>query len=74
MRIESTQSNFVREPLLAPFGFKGGYLSELWQVIARISTKEHRGLGLGIQSVIWSDAAVFTSTSQAGTRFPYVQP
>ena len=66
MRIESTQSNFVREPLLAPFGFKGGYLSELWQVIARLSTKDHTGLGLGIQSVLWSDAQVFTSTSQAG--------
>ena len=66
MRIESTQSNFVREPLLAPFGFKGGYLSELWQVIARLSTEKHSGLGLGIQSVLWSDAQVFTSTSQAG--------
>lgn len=66
MRIESVQSNFVREPLLAPFGFKGGYLSELWQVIAKLSTAEHSGLGLGIQSVLWSDAQVFTSTSQAG--------
>jgi len=66
MRIEATRSNFVREPLLAPFGFKGGYLSELWQVIATLSTKEHTGLGLGIQSVLWSDAQVFTSTSQSG--------
>ena len=45
MRIESVQSNFVREPLLAPFGFKGGYLSELWQSVARISTVEHTGIG-----------------------------
>ena len=66
MRIEATRSNFIREPLLAPFGFKGGYLSELWQVIATLSTKEHTGLGLGIQSVLWSDAQVFTSTSQSG--------
>lgn len=66
MRIESVQSNFVREPLLAPFGFKGGYLSELWQSVARISTVEHTGIGLGVQSVLWSDAQVFTSTSQAG--------
>lgn len=66
MRIETAQSNFVREPLLAPFGFKGGYLSELWQSIARLSTAEHTGIGLGVQSVLWSDAQVFTSTSQAG--------
>lgn len=66
MRIESARSNFVREPLLAPFGFKGGYLSELWQSIAKLSTREHTGIGLGVQSVLWSDAEVFTSTSQAG--------
>ena len=66
MRIEATRSNFIREPMLAPFGFKGGYLSELWQVIATLSTKEHTGLGVGIQSVLWSDAQVFTSTSQSG--------
>lgn len=66
MRIEAVQSNFVREPLLAPFGFKGGYLSELWQSAARLSTAEHAGIGLGVQSVLWSDAQVFTSTSQAG--------
>jgi hypothetical protein len=30
-KIKRTNSNFVREPLLAPFGFKGGYLDELWQ-------------------------------------------
>lgn len=66
MRIEATRSNFIREPLLAPFGFKGGYLSELWQSIARLSTAEHTGIGLGVQSVLWSDAQVFTSTSQAG--------
>lgn len=66
MRIEATKSNFVREPLLAPFGFKGGYLSELWQSVAKLSTGEHTGIGLGVQSVLWSDAQVFTSTSQAG--------
>ena len=66
MRIQTAQSNFIREPLMAPFGFKGGYLSELWQSIARIGTAEHTGIGLGVQSVLWSDAQVFTSTSQSG--------
>ena len=66
MRIQTVQSNFVREPLASPMGFKGSYLSELWQSVARIGTSEHSGIGLGVQSVLWSDAQVFTATSQAG--------
>lgn len=66
MRIQSTNSNFVREPMAAPFGFKGSYLTELWQSIAKISTADHTGIGVGVQSVLWSDAAVFSSASQSG--------
>lgn len=66
MKIIATSSNFVREPLGSPMGFKGGYLSELWQSVARISTENHTGVGVGVQSVLWSDASVFTGTSQAG--------
>ncbi|HOJ10783.1 MAG TPA: hypothetical protein PK733_09345 [Clostridiales bacterium] len=64
--IKNTNSNFEREPLLAPFGFKGGYLSELWQVVALLESESgKRGTGLGVQSVLWSDAAVFAANSQA---------
>ena len=50
------------EPLVRPFGFKGGYLSELWQAIACLESESGlRGIGLGTQSVLWSDAAIFTS-------------
>ena len=66
MKITNAISNFVREPLLSPFGFKGGYLSELWQVVVRLDAEEYSGVGTGIQSVLWSDASVFSSTSQAG--------
>lgn len=66
MRILSTNSNFVREPLASPMGFKGAYLSELWQSVASISTADHTGIGVGVQSVLWSDSQVFTGTSQAG--------
>ena len=34
IKIKETKLNFQREPLLAPVGFKGVYLSELWQVVA----------------------------------------
>lgn len=66
IRIESTNGNFVREPLSSPMGFKGAYLSEAWQAVARLSTAEHTGVGVGIQSVLWSDAEVFARSSQAG--------
>lgn len=49
-----------REPLQSPFGFKGGYLSELWQTIVKLdSASGHSAIGLGIQSVLWSDPNVF---------------
>lgn len=66
MKILSTNSNFVREPMAAPFGFKGSYLTELWQTVAKLSTAEHTGIGVGVQSVLWSDSAVFSTASEAG--------
>ncbi len=66
MKIISTNSNFVREPMAAPFGFKGSYLTELWQTVAKLSTAEHTGIGVGVQSVLWSDSAVFSTASEAG--------
>lgn len=57
--------NFVREPLIAPFGFKGGYLNELWQTVVRADSDKHTGVGTGVQSVLWSDSSVFSSYSQS---------
>jgi len=66
IRILKTNSNFEREPLISPFGFKGGYLTELWQTVALVEGfSGKRGLGLGTQSVLWSDAGVFTENSES---------
>ena len=60
MNITKYRCNYEREPLSAPFGFKGGYLSELWQTIAEFEDAAgNTGLGLGLQSVLWSDGDVF---------------
>jgi hypothetical protein len=65
-RVARTDSTFEREPLLRPFGFKGGYVSEIWQTAVRVETASGRSrVGLGTQSVLWSDAAVFASRSEA---------
>ncbi|MBE7043278.1 MAG: L-alanine-DL-glutamate epimerase [Ruminococcaceae bacterium] len=66
MKITQTNLDFVVEPLLMPFGFKGGYLTDLWQVVAKVSDGEHYGIGVGIQSVLWSDETIFKTSSQKG--------
>jgi L-alanine-DL-glutamate epimerase-like enolase superfamily enzyme len=66
LRVVATLSNFEREPLVRPFGFKGGYMSEIWQTAVRLESDSGlRRVGLGTQSVLWSDAAVFASHSEA---------
>jgi hypothetical protein len=65
--ITAANLDFTREPLAAPFGFKGGYLSELWLTAAALEDADgRRAIGPGLQSVLWSDARVFGSTSEAG--------
>jgi len=66
MRIVKTNCNFEREPLIAPFGFKGGYLSELWQSVVMLEdNKGNKGIGFGTQSTLWSDASIFISNSES---------
>lgn len=65
--LNRVSSDFEREPLIRPFGFKGGYMSEIWQAVAMM--ENHAGIrkvGLGTQSVLWSDAEVFAGNSEAG--------
>lgn len=65
--VADTGCEFEREPLLRPFGFKGGYLTNVWQSAAMIrGTSGRRGIGLCTHSTLWSDAQVFASNSEAG--------
>ncbi len=65
--IEHVDANFEREPLIRPFGFKGGYLTEIWQTIALLqSTSGTRKIGLGTQNILWSDASVFSAQTEQG--------
>ena len=72
MKIVKTSGTYVPEKLKAPFGFKGGFLSELWQVVCRVETETTYGVGIGVQSVLWSDAAVFTTNPEnVGNQYMY---
>lgn len=56
-----------REPLNTHFGFKGGALTELWQVCCQLETDGGNvATGQSVQSVLWSDSAVFAQWGQDG--------
>lgn len=67
IQISRVDSNFEREPLIRPFGFKGGYMSEIWQTVNYMESSSgiHK-IGLCTQNVLWSDAAVFAAHSESG--------
>lgn len=66
MKIVQTKHAVQKEPLLSPFGFKGAYLSELWQSVTLLAGDNgEAGIGAGVQSVLWSDARVFVQYGEA---------
>jgi len=67
IRIARIGSDFEREPLIRPFGFKGGYMTEIWQTVSRLESDSGIGkIGLCTQNVLWSDAKVFAGHSESG--------
>lgn len=67
IKVSRVSANFEREPLIRPFGFKGGYMSEIWQSIAYMESESgSHSIGLCSQSVLWSDASVFAAHSESG--------
>ncbi|HVZ34866.1 MAG TPA: hypothetical protein VG963_20705, partial [Polyangiaceae bacterium] len=65
--ITGVSSNFEREPLIRPFGFKGGYQTEIWQSAALLeSGSGQHAIGNCTQGVLWSDAHVFANHSETG--------
>lgn len=67
MEITDVNATFEREPLVHPFGFKGGHLSEIWQPATLLTDPDGRqAVGLGTQSVLWSDPAVFAGHTETG--------
>lgn len=66
IQIVKTASNFEREPLLRPFGFKGGYMTEMWQTASRIESESGIAkIGICTQNVLYADAEVFAGHSEA---------
>lgn len=65
MKIVKAYSAYEPEKFLHPFGFKGSSLTELWQVYVAVKGEtEEFGVGVGVQSVLWSDSKVFSSFTE----------
>ena len=65
--LDQVSTNFEREPLATPYGFKGGYMTTVWQAVTRLQdTSGTHSIGLGTQNVLWSDARVFVDHSENG--------
>lgn len=58
-KISKASCLYEEEPLKTAFGFKGSALTTLWQTVVKLEAQNHSGLGLGVQSVLWSDASVY---------------
>jgi L-alanine-DL-glutamate epimerase-like enolase superfamily enzyme len=66
IRIRSVGLDFEREPLIRPTGFKGGYLTELWQPVARLESDSGQShIGIGTQSVLWCDPRVLAKHAES---------
>ncbi len=59
MRINNACGAYESELFVKPFGFKGNSLSGVWQTAVLLEADGEKGVGLGVQSVLWSDPAVF---------------
>ena len=65
--VDSVSTTFEREPLATPYGFKGGFMTDVWQAVTRLqSASGTHSIGLGTQNVLWSDAEVFVNHSESG--------
>ena len=59
MKIKKALCAYEPERFKNAFGFKGNILSGVWQTVAYLCDGCDFGIGLGVQSVLWSDSRIF---------------
>jgi L-alanine-DL-glutamate epimerase-like enolase superfamily enzyme len=66
IKIKNVDLNFERQPL-HPYRFKGSAITEAWHPACYLESESgKKAIGLGCQSVLWSDAKVFGQHTQNG--------
>lgn len=67
VEIADAALNFEREMLASPYGFKGGFMTNVWQTVVRLQGASGRStVGVSAQNVLWSDAQIFAGHSDSG--------
>lgn len=61
MKIKKAFAAYESEKFKQAFGFKGNALTGVWQTVVCLSDGDTSGVGLGVQSVLWADAGVFSA-------------
>ncbi len=65
--VVNTGAEFEREKLKGPFGFKGAYLSELWQAVSKLKAASGEStIGVATQSILYADADLFVNNTEPG--------
>ena len=64
MTIRKTALFCEPEPLVRPFGFKGGAMTEIWQTAAGLVGESAQSVGLCTQNVLWCDAKLFAQVPE----------
>jgi hypothetical protein len=65
IKITNIDSDFIREPLVRPFGFKGVYQKEFWiSAVLMESDSGIKHVGLQTQCLAWSDLNVFLAHTE----------
>lgn len=71
--VTASSSSFEQLELVAPFGFKGGASSFLFNTAAFLQSENAYGVGLGTEGILWSDAKVFFGAGNlAGSAMMYI--
>ena len=67
--IHGAEVEFEREPLIHSYGFKGGYITRLWQIVTQLQDSAgNSSIGLGVQSPLWSDSKTTSIWSESGSN------
>ncbi|MEA4832204.1 MAG: hypothetical protein VB118_06275 [Oscillospiraceae bacterium] len=67
-KITSADASFEIKKLIAPFGFKGKYVENIWFANVTLGSGDIGAFSRSVQSPLWSDSALFKSVPVAASN------
>ncbi len=73
IKIKNASCGYDAQPLKGKFGFKGNFLTSIWQVAVKLETENHHSIGVSVESALWSDAELFKRVGEEqGNKFMFM--